>query len=116
MRHAIVIVPVGQKAAANSNAANHSFQFETHVWRKGIPDPAITNWDNAIECSKAPPQAAAVTHLYLWGDLTTTQSNSVAGDIPGGEVYFADEGWDRWSALEDMGLIEMPQPLEEWEQ
>jgi hypothetical protein len=115
MRHAIVIMPVGSKNAAQSETDNFNIEFTTHVWRKGIPDPAITSWDSAVECSRSNAPTPPATHLYLWGDVTEAQATALL-TVPSAKVYYSDEGWDRWSALADNGLIEMPQPLEEWEQ
>ena len=117
MRYAFFIIPKVRRLAATLHAVENLIRFEAHIWRKGVKDPDFEDWDHGVELCD-PADALTTTHLMLWGFVNPAQREKLrdfAQDIPGARFRLQDRGWTRWTAMEDMGLIEKPQPLEEWE-
>jgi hypothetical protein len=102
MTRVIIFVPRELRRDAQTIIDDQSIEFETHIWRKGVPDPPITDFQKAIRCGVD----NTVTHLMLWGDLTTAQARALTDGLAGCVVYPRRQ-WRRKAALADMGLKEL---------
>jgi hypothetical protein len=113
MSYAYVIIPIGRMNNMTSFCQSNNISFECHVWRKGIPDPNIDDWSQGIKCSKESTPSENPTHLMLWGEMDAQQSTDLDNNnIQGAKVYYAEDGWDRWSVLKEEDLRQHPSPLE----
>jgi hypothetical protein len=102
MARVIIFVPRASRQAAQTIIDDQGIEFETHIWRKGVPDPPITDFQKALRCGSDD----TVTHLMLWGDLTPAQTRALTEGVAGCTVYPRRQ-WRRSAALADMGLKEL---------
>ena len=117
MNYAYLIIPKGRRLAASLYFVEKGIVAEAHIWRKGIRDPDYTNWDHGVELGPE-SDPTEFTKLMMWGDMDAQQEedcNNFSSEIPGAKIYWASDGWDRWSAMQEEDLKETQQPLEEWE-
>ena len=107
MSNVIIFIPVAKEGQAQTATDNQGIVFAPHLWRKGIPDPGITDWEHAVKCGVDD----TVTHLMLWGDLATAHWQGFRDNITGCVVYNAATHTRR-TAMANMGLNNVIEPEE----
>jgi hypothetical protein len=101
MSKVIVIFAIDQLDTVQQYVDDNGIEFETHLWRKGIPDPPIIDLEHAIKC--APTSSEAPTHLMIWGELTVGQDQGLNG-LAQCQVFNA-ANWTRRAVLENFNLV-----------
>lgn len=113
MKYAYIVAPVGRRNNATSFVQGLNITFETHLWRKGIPDPDIDTFDNAIELAPE-SNLENTTKLMLWGQMTDNQATDLDNNnVQGLNIYYAEDGWDRDSVMREEDVSYRQWPLEQ---
>lgn len=98
-----IIVPIGQRNAANTREATHGNYFASD--NDGIA------WDRGIELSAAGAPIPPATHLWLGKLIRQPEKDDLVAngvDIPGASYYLESDGWERDAVLFDAGLEIIP--------
>ena len=117
MNFAYMIIPIGRRAQATQYFIDNAITSEAHLWRNGIPDPPLTTWDNGVELGNE-SNPSSPTSLMLWGAMEPAQETELSNfsnQVPGAKVYWASDGWDRFSVMHEEDKTEVPRTLETWE-